>query len=206
MQDCQDIINNRDPLLTPGDLALWQDSIPVKMVVQNSADEIDILSSTAENLKSEVLQAEFEADCLRLARDAALFGQLLNAQKRHTRAQRSALLLHLREQNQFGANLINDWMRKNCKHVLGPLDKADPHVSSFDLKGNVLVWCDFTKCGRVSQHFLNSSVDFIRRMLVRDPVATAAFIVCPVLTSEKCATLRAEQRSRPLTVINNNDT
>jgi hypothetical protein len=196
-QDCQDLITNRDSALVPGDLQLWQDSIPVQNCINASLDEIDILTTTSEQLKLESLDHEFEADVLRLARDAAAFGQLLAEQKRHDRAVRASLLLHLKEQNQVGVQIVSEWMRKNCRHILGPLDKSDPHVASYELgkaHANTLVWVDFTKCGRLSQHFLGSSIDFVRRILGRDASKSAAFVIAPVLTSEKCPTLRMEHR------------
>ena len=51
--------------------------------------------------------------------------------------------------------------------------------------GGVIIWCDFSKLGKVSGKELNAFADVIANMLRLKPASTCAFAVAPILISEK---------------------
>lgn len=58
-----------------------------------------------------------------------------------------------------------------------------------------LIWCDLSKLGRVSNNELNNLTDLIANIVKKKPVDSVAFLVAPVLCSEKISNgLRGERR------------
>lgn len=64
----------------------------------------------------------------------------------------------------------------------------------------LLVWCDLTKLGRVSNNDLNNAIDLISNALTKNPTKSVAFVLAPHLVSERVTNgLRGERRKHGFT-------
>eukprot|EP00969_Alexandrium_andersonii_P171636 7587105-Alexandrium_andersonii.AAC.1 len=48
-----------------------------------------------------------------------------------------------------------------------------------------IVWCDWSKKGRLTAQDLNDDIDAMRKVLGLNPKRCCGFIICPVLTSAR---------------------
>lgn len=127
-----------DPGFQVEELAMWKEHFPQCQSISSQQlvqadDKIDQLVLSQSKLS-------FEADALALARDAAQLGSLYGAEQKTERAARLAKVLHLKQQNQIGSNLVTEFMQKRRQHVAGPhadlttsLEKAMVNKQQSDL-------------------------------------------------------------------------
>ena len=73
--------------------------------------------------------AAWEADTLKLCRDASMCARVLQAAVSNEKTRRLMKVTHLREQNSIGAQLVTKFAEKQCFHVPLVCPEADSHLA-----------------------------------------------------------------------------
>ena len=79
----------------------------------------------ATQLSRDARRAQWDADCLSLARDVAMLGSLYKEVSKSEQAARTSKILHLKNQNTIGASIVKDFMQRyESIHSGPPRDQA----------------------------------------------------------------------------------
>ena len=87
---------------------------------------LDAADTEISKLEKSKNDAQFQADQLALARDAAQCAKLFQKSQQSERSARLAHVMHLKQENSIGCGIVMEHMEKNCKHVGGPLTTLQP--------------------------------------------------------------------------------
>ena len=115
-------MESRDPGICLEQTAMWMDNLPE---TQQPADDGALTKADGKiaDLVESQQKIQFEADCLALVRDASQLASLYREEQQSERSARLAKVMHLKQENGIGGNLVAQFMLKNCNHFSGP--KAD---------------------------------------------------------------------------------
>lgn len=145
------------------------------------------------------LEASFQETLTRLKVDQRLFFQYIADKSKAESNDHVALVLHLEAQEARGNQFAVNWMDKHCLMLNGEPGKAatDTFVRracrtySGKLNKEVLtsdvysiIWCDWTKLGRLKQTDVNEHCDRIKTVIQNNPTRSCSFMVAPLLVSE----------------------
>ena len=114
------LVEARDPGICLEQTTMWMDNLPE---TQQPADDGALTRGKIADLVASQQKIQFEADCLALARDASQLASLYREEQQSERSARLAKVMHLKQENSIGGNLVAQFMLKNCNHFSGP--KAD---------------------------------------------------------------------------------
>ncbi|CAK8990644.1 unnamed protein product [Durusdinium trenchii] len=139
-------------------------------------------------LNQDARKAQFEADCLALARDLAQVGSIYQQVEKNDRGRRHEKVAHLRAQNVIGASIVNEFMLANLAVHSGVVKDQLEIVTQFlqrfpDLP--CIIWCDLMKCGRMTATEMDEFTTVINHVLHTRYKASAAVVIAPFLVSEK---------------------
>lgn len=108
---------------------LWLENVPKPK--ETVSTKVAATDATVDNLTLNARKAQFDADCLSLARDAAQLGQLMKAVSSSEQAARTEKVMHLRHQNSIGAGIVAEHMAShvavhsgNIKDQVALIDRA----------------------------------------------------------------------------------
>lgn len=108
---------------------MWIENSPEK----KQADSVDTALGAADqkisDLETERSDAAWQADNLKLAKDAAMCAKLLQAASSNEKTDRMAKITHIKEQNRIGASIITKFSQKHCRHVALASGDAEGHLS-----------------------------------------------------------------------------
>ncbi|CAK9053386.1 unnamed protein product [Durusdinium trenchii] len=191
------LVECQHPGFRANDTDLWRSNMADVCMKSSTLDAADSEISKLEKSKND---AQFQADQLALARDAAQCANLFQKSQQSERSARLARVMHLKQENSIGCGIVMEHMEKNWKHVGGPLTTLQPVLDEFinrmkKDKSSVLVWVDFMKFGRLSVADLNHTTELLQRVLSALPEQSCGFLIAPQLTSERRSSLRDEWRS-----------
>ena len=140
MDDLQLHVSSADPAFEPSCTLMWREYSPQKTqqdMLDTAMGEADKKISALENNKTE---ACWQADILKLAKDASMCAKLLQAAQQGEKTLRLAKITHIKEQNQIGAQIIADFSQKTCLHVTQAAPEAEQHLSQARVAGFVLAF------------------------------------------------------------------
>lgn len=100
-----------DPHFKIEDTSMWKEHAPKP--TETVATKVAAADSEVDNLTKESRKAQFDADCIALARDCAQIGQLVKEVNKCDQTARTERVLHLRHQNTIGAGLVSEYMATN---------------------------------------------------------------------------------------------
>ena len=121
-------MESRDAFFQPEDTSMWFENLPKKMCPDPSTDHLSKADGKIEELQLQQSKMQFDADALSLARDAAQIAALYQKEMKNERANRLAKVMHLKQENQMGSNLVMQHMKKNCNHIAGPVSDLTDEV------------------------------------------------------------------------------
>ena len=109
--DADSALSALDPQFSFEDTSLFKEHKPVeKDPVKERMATVDAQVSV---LTQESRKAQFDADCLALARDLAQVGSMCKVMEKSERAKHQEKVLHIRNQNKIGASIVNEFMMNN---------------------------------------------------------------------------------------------
>lgn len=100
--------------------SLWMEYAPTETEPKTIQTTVESVDQQVQALTADARKAQFEADCLALARDLAQVGQLFKEQAKSDQAARVERVTHLRGQNCIGAALVAEHMSANMAVHAGP--------------------------------------------------------------------------------------
>lgn len=111
MSDAETALEVLDPQFNPEETTMFKEHKPEEVdAVKEQVAQCDAQVSV---LNQDARKAQFEADCLALARDLAQVASLYKVIEKGERGRRQEKLAHLRAQNVIGAAIVNDYMLQN---------------------------------------------------------------------------------------------
>ena len=122
---------------------MWFENLPKKVDPAASQETLSKADCKIEALQLQQSKMQFEADALSLARDATQIAALYQKEMTNERANRLAKVTHLKQQNQMGSNLVMQHMRKNCRHVGGPITDLSDEILKAGAKNNSIQYQTF---------------------------------------------------------------
>ncbi|CAK9107277.1 unnamed protein product [Durusdinium trenchii] len=156
--DLKPLLESKDALFSPEEVSMWFENLPKKVDPAASQETLSKADCKIEALQLQQSKMQFEADALSLARDATQIAALYQKEMTNERANRLAKVTHLKQQNQMGSNLVMQHMRKNCRHVGGPIT---------DLSDEIL------------KDELNNSITMLSKALAALPEKSIGFVIAP---------------------------
>eukprot|EP00435_Cladocopium_sp_Y103_P055314 s10_g18.t1 len=129
MNDLSAHLASADPSFEASATLMWSENSPEK----KQADSVDTALGAADqkisDLEMERSGAAWQADTLKLAKDAAMCAKLLQAASSNEKTDRLAKITHIKEQNRIGAAVITKFSEKNCRHVALASGDAEGQLS-----------------------------------------------------------------------------
>lgn len=129
MADAESALATLDPQFNPEETALFKEHKPAE--VDHLKKQVALADDQVTVLTKESKKAQFEADCLALARDLAQVSSMYKLIEKGERGKRQEKIAHLRSQNVIGASIVSDYMLSNLaiqsgvvKEQLNGLTKA----------------------------------------------------------------------------------
>ena len=116
------ILRAKDPMFLPQHTELWTDHIPTPAEAESPFRAVD---DHMEKLNADARKVSWETDCLKLTRDAAQLGRLYEAECKSERSRRLQKIVHLKEQNVQGAQIISNFMKHNLHMVAGRMGELE---------------------------------------------------------------------------------
>lgn len=100
-----------DPQFDPEETGMFKEHKPkeVDMVKQ----QVAACDAQMSVLDRDARKAQYDADCLALARDLAQVGSIYQQLEKNERGRRHERITHMRNQNVIGAAIINEFMMNN---------------------------------------------------------------------------------------------
>ena len=117
------LVECQHPGFRANDTDLWRSNMADVCMKSSTLDAADSEISKLEKSKND---AQFQADQLALARDAAQCANLFQKSQQSERSARLARVMHLKQENSIGCGIVMEHMEKNWKHVGGPLTTLQP--------------------------------------------------------------------------------
>ena len=105
---------------------MWLDHLPEAQ----KADESTMVHADGkiDQLMKDQEKMQFEADSLALARDASALAHLYKEEQSSERAERMAKVMHLKQQNNIGSNIVMQHMAKYSNHICAVKNDLLAHV------------------------------------------------------------------------------
>ena len=129
MDDLGTHLTSADPNFEPSGTIMWIESSPEKKAAQN----LDVAMGQADDkitkLESEQTEAAWNADTLKLAKDASMCAKILQQAVSNERTDRLAKITHIKEQNKIGASIVSTFSEANCQHVTMASGEAEGKLS-----------------------------------------------------------------------------
>lgn len=117
------LVECHPPGFRANDTDLWRENMPDTVMKDSSLVAADPEISKLEQSKN---NAQFQADSLAFARDAAQVAVMFQKTQQSERSARLARVMHLKQENSIGGTIIVQHMDRNCRHVGGPLTTLQP--------------------------------------------------------------------------------
>ncbi|CAK9003468.1 unnamed protein product [Durusdinium trenchii] len=194
--EAEDYLTCMDPHFKIEDTSMWKEHAPKP--TETVATKVAAADSEVDNLTKESRKAQFDADCIALARDCAQIGQLVKEVNKCDQTARTERVLHLRHQNTIGAGLVSEYMATNMALGSGSVKDQQSLMDRFLSRfpdTPTIIYADLMKCGRCSNQELNEFSELLSAGLAKRPHASVAIVVAPWLCSEKvCNGYRGELR------------
>ena len=89
-------------------------------LVDKTKEQVDLADAKVQTLTADAKKAQYDADCLSLARDVAQIANVHREVVQSDAAARTERIAHLRGQNCIGASLVAEYMANNMAVHAGP--------------------------------------------------------------------------------------
>lgn len=89
-------------------------------IADKTKEQVDLADAKVQSLTADAKKAQYDADCLALARDVAQIANVHREVVQSDAAARTERIAHLRGQNCIGASLVADYMTNNMAVHAGP--------------------------------------------------------------------------------------
>lgn len=115
-----------DPSIHASNTLMWTELSPTSTAIDSA---LGVTDQKISELETSRLDAAWESDTLKLAKDAALVAKLLRQVDSNQKTDRLAKITHIKEQNRIGAGIVTSFCEKNCRHVSLASGEADGALS-----------------------------------------------------------------------------
>ena len=129
MSDLATHLASADPSFEASATLMWIENSPEKKQADNVDTALGAADQKISDLETERSDAAWQADNLKLAKDAAMCAKLLQAASSNEKTDRLAKVTHIKEQNRIGASIITKFSAKHCRHVALASGDAEGHIS-----------------------------------------------------------------------------
>ena len=157
--DAENALSALDPQFNFEDTSMFKEHKPAdKDPIKEKMATVDAQVSV---LTQESRKAQFEADCLALARDLAQVGSMCKVMEKSERAKHQEKVLHMRNQNKIGAAVVSEFMMNNLSVHAGVVrDQTNviSRVRFMDKNDIVMILLESKTCSLMSMDFMNCSL------------------------------------------------
>lgn len=109
----------KDPMIRLEATTMWIDNLP-ESKKQNDPSVLSQADGKIDTLVKSQQKLAFETDCLSLARDASQLATLYKEEQSSERANRLAKVMHLKQENSLGSNIVTQHMLQYSQVISGP--------------------------------------------------------------------------------------
>lgn len=121
------MVESMDPCFKVDLTTMWTENLP--SVSADTGQQLVQADQALDQMVENNAKLQFEQDALGLARDAAQLARLKQEIMKNERSARHARVLHLRQENQIGAGVVNKFMAENCKLFSGALSDIQQELT-----------------------------------------------------------------------------
>ena len=129
------IVDVKDPMIRLEATTMWVDNLP-EAKKQNDPNLLNQADGKIDSLVKSQQKLAFETDCLSLARDASQLASLYKEEQASERSNRLAKVMHLKQENSLGSNIVTQHMMQYAQFVSGPKNDLFPELEKVWLMRN----------------------------------------------------------------------
>ena len=129
MSDLSTHLASADPSFEASATLMWIENSPEHKEANNVDTALGVADQKISDLETERSDAAWQADILKLAKDAAMCARLLQAAGSNEKTDRLAKITHIKEQNRIGASIITKFSEKHCRHIALASGDAEGQLS-----------------------------------------------------------------------------
>ena len=122
-------VASADPTFHASITTMWTENAPEKEAEDKENQALGDAEKKIQALDQNRCNAAWEANTLKLCRDASMCARVLQAAVSNEKTRRLMKVTHLREQNSIGAQLVTKFAEKQCFHVPLVCPEADSHLA-----------------------------------------------------------------------------